>query len=162
MWPCSSSQPYYCYYLSFFQQSLLVSLIINTIIKLVGSCFIGMFNTIQLWSTVTGSDYEVTVLTNPSSGPFLTNTVVGFFCFVDPQPPDPVTYNWEFQRNAEFSISDLFPGQNLSHIQLYLSFRFIWFFCKVYSNDTLVAVGSKLAEYHGKSLVHVVCVLLAS
>ena len=88
-------------------------------------------------------------MTIPSTGPFLTERNVEFFCHVDPQPPEPVIYNWEFQRNAQFSSSYLFTGQNLSHIQQYLSFRFIWFFCKVYSNGTLVAVGSKLAEYHG-------------
>ena len=105
-------------------------------------------------------DYEVTVVTTPSSGPFLTNMVVEFLCLIDPTPPEPVTYSWEFQRNAQFSSSDLFAGQRLSHIQLFLSFRFIWYFCKIYSNDTLVAVGNKLVEYYGKLLL--CCVVCAA
>ena len=94
-------------------------------------------------------DYEVTVVTTPSSGPFLTNVVVEFLCLIDPTPPEPVTYNWEFQRNTQLLSSSLFTGQRFSSIQWDVSFRFIWYFCKVYSNDTLVAVGNKLVEYHG-------------
>ena len=96
------------------------------------------------------------MVTDPSSSPFQIERSVEFFCLpavAASQDTELLTYIWEFQRNSEFINSFFFSGQNLTHVQHYLSFRFIWFFCKVYSdrsNTHLVALGSKLAEYHGK------------
>lgn len=96
-------------------------------------------------------------MTNPSSSPFQTSlSSAEFFCLLEPEQNvnQPVVYDWKFQRNAQFSTSDRFNNQqNITHTQLYLSFRFIWFFCSTSFTDSnglpVTFTGNKLVEYQG-------------
>ena len=38
--------------------------------------------------------YSVTIVTNPSKGPFNFEQTVQFSCLVEPTPPESVTYQW--------------------------------------------------------------------
>ena len=38
--------------------------------------------------------YSVTIVTNPSKGPFHFEQTVQFSCLVEPTPPEPVTYQY--------------------------------------------------------------------
>ena len=47
-----------------------------------------------------GEQYDVTVITDPPSGPFLIGNRITFTCHVYPMPPEPVTYSWHAMRDA--------------------------------------------------------------
>ena len=38
--------------------------------------------------------YSVTIVTDPSKGPFKLEQSVQLSCLVEPTPPEPVTYQW--------------------------------------------------------------------
>ena len=99
---------------------------------------------------VFGEQYTVTVITDPPSGPFLAGNRIDFTCHISPLPPEPVTYSWHAMTNA-YGPTTL-SGQNTTHYtpSIYRDLHFCWFFCKVFSNETLISVGRRLVEIHGK------------
>lgn len=90
-------------------------------------------------------------MTNPADGPFQIQQDVQYFCSLDGESSADTTavYYWEFKRNGAPYDSTLRNSQNLTQRLGRLSFRFIWFFCKVFVNSTLMVLGSTLAEYQG-------------
>ena len=101
---------------------------------------------------VFGEQYDITVVTDPPSGPFLIGNRITFTCHVYPIPPEPVTYSWHAMKDAS-GPTTLSSGQNATHYtpSYYRDLHFSWFFCKVFSNESLIGVGRKLVEIHGKS-----------
>ena len=86
---------------------------------------------------------------SPPVGPsYQTDHSIECSCFVNPAPPEPVTYQWVVPHLAgHFQRS----GQNISYIPYtYRDLRFLWFYCEVFSDATLVAEGKRLIEVHGK------------
>ena len=99
---------------------------------------------------VFGEQYTITVIIDPPSGPFLAGNRIDFTCHVDPLPPEPVTYSWHAMTNGYGPIT--LSGQNTTHYtpSVYRDLHFSWFFCKVFSNETLISIGRRLVEIHGK------------
>ena len=99
---------------------------------------------------VFGEQYAVTVITDPPSGPFLIRNRITFTCHVYPMPPEPITYSWHAMRDARGPTT--LSGQNTTHYTPYESDpHFSWFFCKVFSNESLIGIGRRLVEIHGKT-----------
>ena len=98
--------------------------------------------------------YEVTITLNPPTGPYRIGNTIRCSCFIDPipDPPEPVTYRWDIPRHLVGSfVSD---GQNTSFSpDYYSSLHFMWIYCKVSSNSTLVAEGRKLINVHGRCCI---------
>ena len=98
---------------------------------------------------VTGEDYDVTVITDPPSGPFQIGNRISFTCHVYPMPSEPVTYRWHAVKDTYGSTT--LSGHNTTHYTPYESdLHFSWFFCKVFSNESIVGVGRRQVEIHGK------------
>ena len=96
-----------------------------------------------------GEQYTVTVTTDPPCGPFLAGNRINFTCHVSPLPSEPVTYSWHAMTEA-YGPNTL-SGQNTTHYTpSYQDLHFSWFFCKVFSNESLIKVGRRLVEIHGK------------
>ena len=97
-----------------------------------------------------GEQYDITVITDPPSGPFLTGNRISFTCHVYPMPSEPVTYSWHAMKDAGGPTT--LTGQHTTHYTPhYRNLHFSWFFCKVFSNESLVGVGRRLVEIHGKT-----------
>ena len=101
-------------------------------------------------SGVFGEQYTVTVITDPPSGPFLTGNRINFTCHVYPLPSEPVTYSWHAMTNA--NGPNTLSGQKTTQYtpSYWRDLHYSWFFCKVFSNETLISVGRRLVEIHGK------------
>ena len=99
---------------------------------------------------VFGERYDVTVITDPPHGPFLIGNRINFTCHVYPMPPEPVTYSWH--AISRYGPTTLRPRQKTTqYTPYYGDLHFSWFFCKVFSNETLIGVGRRLVEIHGKA-----------
>ena len=98
---------------------------------------------------VFGVRYDVTVITDPPHGPFLIDNRIDFTCHVHPMPPEPVTYSWHAVIDA--SGPSTLSGQNTTFTPYEWHLHFSWFLCKVFSNETLIGVGRRLVEIHGKT-----------
>ena len=94
-------------------------------------------------------EYDVTVVTDPPCGPFLVGSEIEFTCHVDPAPPETVTYSWHAVKDAYGPTT--FSGHNTTrrYTPNYRDLHFSWFFCKVFSNGTLIDVGRRRVEIHG-------------
>ena len=102
-------------------------------------------------TAVLGEQYDVTVITDPPSGPFLIESQINFTCHVHPMPPEPVTYSWHAVKDAN-GPTTLSSQKNTLYTPYYQDLHFSWFFCKVFSNESLIGVGRRLIEIHGKSM----------
>ena len=94
--------------------------------------------------------YGVTIAFSPPNGPYKIGDAIACSCFVNPTPPEPVTYHWRApQLYGYFSTN----GQNTSFAPSeYFDFHFIWFYCSVrFSNGSLVAEGKRLIQVHGEA-----------
>ena len=104
-----------------------------------------------------GELYIVTVITDPPSGLFMTGNWIDFTCHVYPLPPEPITYSWHAMING-YSPTTL-SGQNTTqYTPSYRDLHFSWFFCKVFSNESLISVGRRLLEIHGKKIIQLVII----
>ena len=115
----------------------------------------------QSVTVVLGEQYDVTVITDPPSGPFLIRNQINFTCYVHPMPPEPVTYSWHAVKDAN-GPTTLSRQKNTLYTPFHRDLHFSWFFCKVFSNESLTGIGRRLVEIHGKT-VHAslpMCVLL--
>ena len=94
--------------------------------------------------------YSVTVITDPRQGPFRIGTSVTLSCQVNPQPPGPVTYSWRTSvQNSGVSTANI-TSPNTTFTVYYYHQHLGWYFCYVYSNDSLVGVGNTLVETQGQ------------
>ena len=93
--------------------------------------------------------YSVSIITEPSQGPFRIGQDVQFMCQVDPTPPDPVTYQWRIvERSYEGSTS---PQQNISTFYYYYDYtlRYCYYYCQASVNQTLLGSASRVVEVQG-------------
>ena len=119
-----------------------------------------IINTVQFYSIiilgVVCTEYSVTITTNPSQEPFKIGQNVQFSCFIEPAPPEPVTYRWK--AVGEYNPLDFGTRtsnqQNISATYNYNlgTLHYCWYFCQVFMNQTLIGSSSKLIEVHGKLL----------
>ena len=105
----------------------------------------------QSVTAVLGEQYDVTVITDPPSGPFLIENQINLTCHVHPMPPEPVTYSWHAVKDAN-GPTTLSSQKTTLYTPYYLDLHFSWFFCKVFSNGSPIGVGRRLVEIHGKSI----------
>ena len=92
----------------------------------------------------------MTIVLTPPAGAYLIDNTIECSCFVDPTPPNPVSYRWRVLRFYGFSQ---YNGQNTSYTpSYYRDFHHIWFYCEVFSNTVPVTEGKKVIEVHGKPL----------
>ena len=91
------------------------------------------------------------MVTAPSEGPFRLGTSVTLSCQVNPQPPGRVTYSWK--SSDQYSGLPFFKStsSNTTLFIYYKRLHFGWYFCYVYSDGTLIGVGSTLVETEGQS-----------
>ena len=99
---------------------------------------------------VFGEQYDVTVITDPPHGPFLIGNRINFTCHAYPMPPEPVTYSWHAVKRAS-GPSPLSRQSTTRYTPSYRDLHFSWFLCKVFSNESLIGVGRRLVEIHGKT-----------
>ena len=93
--------------------------------------------------------YSVTIVTNPSKGPFHFEQTVQFSCLVEPTPPENVTYLWDTMNPV---CGDTYKSQNFSIYYYYYSLRYCWYFCEVFQNQTLIGSSDKFVEVQGEFL----------
>ncbi len=100
---------------------------------------------------VAAEGYKVTIIVTPPTGPYrLFDRTIDLSCFVDPTPPDPVTYQWRvFTRSFDSWEPN---GQNISYSPYRRDFHYIWFYCSVLSNAVQVTQGKKVIEVYGRLL----------
>ena len=94
--------------------------------------------------------YSVTIITNPSKGPFHFQQTVQFSCLVEPTPPEPVTYQWN--TVGIFCGGSTFNSQNFSGYYYYYTLRYCWYSCRVFQNQTLLGSSDKFVEVQGEFL----------
>ena len=94
--------------------------------------------------------YSVTIVTNPSKGPFNVQQIVQFSCFVEPTPPEPVTYQWNTVDNYFGGSSYNSQSFNISYY--YHSLRYCWYSCQVFQNQTLIGSSDKFVEVQGNKV----------
>ena len=95
--------------------------------------------------------YSVTIVTNPSKGPFNFEQTVQFSCLVEPTPPEPVTYQW----NTVDPVcgEPTYNSQNFSIYYYYHRLRYCWYLCQVFQNQqTLIGFSDKFVEVQGEFL----------
>ena len=86
-------------------------------------------------------------MATPPTGPYLIGNTIHLLCFVDPTPPNPVTYRWRILR-----LHDSWEpsGQNVSYTPSYYSdFHHLWLYCQVFSNALQVTEGKKVIDVCG-------------
>ena len=91
------------------------------------------------------------MVTAPREGPFRLYTSVTLSCQVNPQPPGRVTYSWKSSSLYSGLPSGNSTSPNTTLYIYYNRLHFGWYFCYVYSDGTLVGVGSTLVETEGQS-----------
>ena len=88
--------------------------------------------------------YSVSIITEPSQGPFRVGQDVQFMCQVDPTPPDPVTYQWRTVEDVYFGGGSS-TQQNLSRSYHYhYSLRYCYYYCQASVNQTFLGSASKV------------------
>ena len=97
-----------------------------------------------------GTVYSVTIVTNPSKGPFHFQQTVQFSCLVEPTPPEPVTYQWN--TIEEYYGGSTYDSQNLSIAYYNRNLRYCWYLCRVFQNQTLIGSSDKFVEVQGEFL----------
>ena len=97
-------------------------------------------------------EYNVVITTEPASRAFLVNQEIEFTCYVDPAPPEPVTFSWNAVKDANraTTLRSRSSVNTTSYTPQYRDLHISWFFCKVFSSGTQVGVGRKRMEFHGK------------
>lgn len=84
----------------------------------------------------------------PPTGPYLINRTINLSCFIDPAPPEPVTYRWRILRAHGVYWEQ--SWQNISYTPLYYSdFHHLQLYCQVFSNTVQVTEGKKFIEVYG-------------
>ena len=89
------------------------------------------------------------IVTRPPQGPFRLRQTVQFTCEVDTLPTETLTFQWR-------SIEDAASGYSYSGRTFNKTFtnrftlRYVWFFCSILRNTTLLASSDKIVEFHGK------------
>ena len=94
--------------------------------------------------------YSVTIVTDPSKGPFNFQQTVQFSCFVEPTPLEPVTYRWNTVER--FSGISTYSSQNFSRTYYSRNLRYCWYSCRVFQNQTLLGSNNKFVEVQGEFL----------
>ena len=94
--------------------------------------------------------YSVSIVTNPSKGPFNFQQTVQFSCLVEPTPPEPVTYQWNTME--DYYGGSTYSSQNFSRSYYYSSLRYCWYSCQVFQNQTLIGSSDKFVEVQGEFL----------
>ena len=112
-----------------------------------------MYNLNSSAVVVLCEEYNVVITTKPASGPFLVNQEIEFTCYVDPAPPEPVTFSWDAvkEANGTTTLRSQSSVNTTSYTPQYKDLHISWFFCKVFSNGRRVGVGRKRIEFHGKA-----------
>lgn len=91
-------------------------------------------------------------MATPPTGPYLTDSTIELSCFIDPSPPDPVTYKWRLLTGLYGYWEP--EGQNISYTPSsdFNDFHHLWFYCRVFSNTVTapVAEEKKVIEVYGK------------
>ena len=94
--------------------------------------------------------YSVTIVTNPSKGPFNFQQTVQFSCLVEPTPPEPVTYQWNTMER--FSGGSTYNSQSFNRTYYSRNLRYCWYSCEVFQNLTLLGSSDKFVEVQGEFL----------
>ena len=95
--------------------------------------------------------YSVTIVTNPSKGPFkIYAQTVQFSCLVEPTPPEPVTYWWNIMEDYYGGYT--YNSQSFNTSYYLYSLRYCWYSCQVFQNQTLIGSSDKFVEVQGEFL----------
>ena len=98
--------------------------------------------------------YSVSIITDPSHGPFKVDQTVYFTCLISPTPPDEdsITYQW---RPIEYAFGGFSPesSQTIRRWSGHYTdtLRYCMYFCDVFINEVLAGSASKLIERSGKA-----------
>ena len=78
-------------------------------------------------------EYNVVITTEPASGPFLVNQEIEFTCYVDPAPPEPVTFSWHAvkEANGATTLRSQSSVNTTSYTPRYSDLHISWFFDSV-------------------------------
>ena len=89
------------------------------------------------------------IVTRPPQGPLRLGQTEQFTCEVDSLPIENLTFQW---RSVEYtsggssyfgqSVNKTFPNES--------TLRYVWFFCSILRNTTLLTSSDKLVEIRGK------------
>ena len=93
--------------------------------------------------------YEVEIVLDPENGPYLIGNSIDCYCFVVPTPPGSITYQWNVP-GLYYSYQNI--GQNFSYTPYEVDLHYLHFYCKVFSNSTIVAQGKRMIEVYGEWL----------
>lgn len=100
-----------------------------------------------LYITATNEEYTVSIITNPTQGPFRIYQPVNFSCVVEPGPPDAITYQWKTVDRLDGQST--YTTQNFSLSYNYNNLRFCWYFCEASANLTKLGYANRVIEIQG-------------
>ena len=95
--------------------------------------------------------YSVTIVTNPSKGPFNFEQTVQFSCLVEPPPPEPVTYQWSSRE--DYFGGYTYNSQSFNKTYYSRNLRYCWYSCRVFQNQTIIGSSDKFVEVQGEFLL---------
>ena len=107
-----------------------------------------MFYSQGLGIVVERDEYSVTIVTSPEQGPFRLGQEVMYSCVVEPEPPEPVTYQWRSVEHIYGGAS--YSQQSFSRSYSIYTLRYCWYSCEVAMNETKLGFASTMVEIHGE------------
>ena len=125
-------------YSSIFFIAAFLTIVFLVVVLVIGCCLKLGDGAVSAW-----------IVIRPPQGPFRLGQTVQFTCEVDSLPTENLTFQW---RSVEYtSGGSSYSGQSFNKtFTNKFTLRYVWFFCSILRNTTLLTSSDKLVEIHGK------------
>ncbi len=84
------------------------------------------------------------IVTNPRNSPFRIDSRVECTCEVDPAPTQQLIHKWRTVDNIYGGLA--YTLQSFSTTFSRRTFRYCWYFCSAFDNQTILGSANKLVE----------------